>query len=366
MRAPLELRRRRRGRDPRAVRHRARHRATLRPRRRAGRRCWMPATGVVVVDRDRRRERERTHVPRQESSGPASMPPSARNSEPVQYDDRSDARKSATPCHLDRLRVPPERVRREHRRLLFRAREPLDARGPHHLGVDRTGVDRVHPDPERPELDRGSLRHAPDRELARGVAHRAGVSDQPVDRRDVDDRSAARPLHRRRDRPHAEEATDLIDVDHREVVVEGHLRQWGELEDACVVDEHRDRAERALGLHDRGRPVGLGRDVEVHVAGGVTELVGDLLPPVVEHVTEHDACAFLGEQPRFRLALTTCCAGDDGDLPVESSHHRLTPAIQPPSMMNSEPCSTWSRRTRGTPRAPRPRRAGRCGRSEST
>src|SRR5207342_56966 len=55
----------------------------------------MALAGVVVVDGNRRRARERTHVG-QESRGPASMPPSARNSEPVQYDDLSDARNSAT------------------------------------------------------------------------------------------------------------------------------------------------------------------------------------------------------------------------------------------------------------------------------
>ena len=56
----------------------------------------------------------------------------------------------------------------------------------------------------------------------------------------------------------------------------------GQMQDGRVVHEDVEPSTRGLAI-ERG-PVGLLRDVAVHVAGRVAELGGRLLAPLVEHV----------------------------------------------------------------------------------
>ncbi len=78
--------------------------------------------------------------------------------------------------------------------------------------------------------------------------------------------------------------------------------------------------EGLVGRGDGGIPlVGLG-DVEVHVAGGVTEFVGQHLPRLVEDVTDDDLAAFGHQRSGVGRTHALCAAADQYNFAVHASH----------------------------------------------
>ena len=74
------------------------------------------------------------------------------------------------------------------------------------------------------------------------------------------------------------------------------------------------------GRGDRGLPLlGLG-DVEVDVARGVADLVGQRLALVVEDVADHDLGALADEHPCMRGTHAPSAAADERNFSVHASH----------------------------------------------
>ena len=92
------------------------------------------------------------------------------------------------------------------------------------------------------------------------------------------------------------------------------------LDDARVVDQRVELAERRHRGVDGTLPVGRLRHVEMHIDGVVTEIGGDLLAEVVEDVAEHDLRPLGHELARLRLTLAARRARDDRDPPLELAH----------------------------------------------
>ena len=128
------------------------------------------------------------------------------------------------------------------------------------LGHGGTGQDRVDADPVGPELDREALGDSGDRMLRGAVVEQPGAArSDRVDRADVDDRAAVALLaHPPGGRLRAEEhSLDVHRLDAAELLErEAVEQQVGE--DAGVVDEHVEPAERLDGGAARGarRPRG--------------------------------------------------------------------------------------------------------------
>jgi hypothetical protein len=158
-----------------------------------------------------------------------------------------------------------------------------------------------------------STGHAADGELAGRVGHEERRGGEALDRGDVDDRAAARFPHRRDHRAHPEERADLVDPDHPLVVGERRVGDRAEVQDARVVDQHVDAPDAGHGVG----PVLLGRDVEVHVLGGVAQLVRQCLAQVVPDVRDVHAGTLRDARAHGRGALATGGAGDQYDLPVQ-------------------------------------------------
>ena len=119
---------------------------------------------------------------------------------------------------------------------------------------------------------------------------------------------------------HAEERAGEVDVD--DLLPLGHveLADLAERDDARVVDERGEPAERLDGDVDGGIPLlGVG-DVEVDVARGVAELVGECLALVVEDVADDHFCALGDERLGVSGAHPPCPAADQCHFSIHASH----------------------------------------------
>jgi len=56
------------------------------------------------------------------------------------------------------------------------------------------------------------------------------------------------------------------------------------------------------------------------VGGSGADVGGNGLTFDIKNIGQDDLCSFAGEQSSFRLALTACCACNDDNLAVESTH----------------------------------------------
>ena len=149
--------------------------------------------------------------------------------------------------------------------------------------------------------------------------HHGGAA-QALDRGDVDDRAAAGRLHRLDRSLHAEERAGQVDVDDLLPLRHVELADLAQRDDAGVVDQNVELAELVDRGGDRGVPlVGLG-DVEVDVARGVTDLVGQRLALVVEDVADDHLGALGDQHPRVLCAHAPCAATDQCNFSVHASH----------------------------------------------
>ena len=188
-----------------------------------------------------------------------------------------------------------------------------------HRGTDEAGVDRVHPDVVRRQLQSRGLGQAAHPPLRRDIRVYGRRAAQSLDRGHVDDRATASSDHRLDRHPHAQECAGQVDVNYLLPLGQIEVLQLPERDGAGVVDQHVELAELAGGDRDRGFPlVGLG-DVEVHVARGVTDLVGQRLALVIEDVADHHLGAFRDEQARIFGAHPACAATDERDLSLYPS-----------------------------------------------
>ena len=96
--------------------------------------------------------------------------------------------------------------------------------------------------------------------------------------------------------------------------------------DRGVVHQHPQRPHRLGDGHGVGPILGA-RDVEVNVARHRTELDGNALTVVVEHVADDDTGPFLHAQAGVRLTLAPGAAGDDRNLAIELAHRHPPRAL---------------------------------------
>ena len=141
-----------------------------------------------------------------------------------------------------------------------------------------------------------------------------------LDRGDVDDRSAARRLHRFDRSLHAEERARQVDVDDLLPLRHVELADLAEGDDAGVVHQNIELAELVDRGGNRGVPLLGRRDVEVHIARGVTDLVGQRLALLVEDVADHHLGALGHQSPRVLGAHAPSAATDQCNFSVHASH----------------------------------------------
>ena len=141
-----------------------------------------------------------------------------------------------------------------------------------HRGVRHAGGDDVDADAVGGELAGHAASESDDAELARHVG--GGARPAAVGRpgREIDDRARpARGHHAPRRLLRADEGGLEVGVEHRVPRLLGELEKGGAGEDAGVVHQHVDRAERTLGVaHEAPRLLGLG-DVGVECRGPPAE-----------------------------------------------------------------------------------------------
>jgi hypothetical protein len=131
--------------------------------------------------------------------------------------------------------------------------------GPDHVSVDRARTDAIDPHVRR-QLQRHRARQVHHRPLGRAIGGHARRADQPGLRGDIDDR-AARRLQRRQCGAAAEVDSFGVHVHHRIPQRLVAVGDGGDGEDAGIVHQDIEAAERAeSGLDDR-LAAGHGRDV---------------------------------------------------------------------------------------------------------
>ena len=241
-------------------------------------------------------------------------PPSTASSAPVMYDAASLARKataSATSLGLAGA-LHGHLVSHPLQRLLIRDEVP------HHRGVDASRVHAVDADAVSGELDRRSLRHPSYGELAAGVGDQEPVASETLDARQVDDRASAGPLEGGVRLAHPEEAAEGVDVVDLAVDLAGRVAELVHEQDAGVVDEHVDLAERLLASLDRVAPRLLVGDVERDRDGALAKTGSDLLH-LGQDVAEHHARALGHHQPRGGSTHPPGGPADERDLACSAS-----------------------------------------------
>jgi hypothetical protein len=192
--------------------------------------------------------------------------------------------------------------------------------------VDRARAQRVAPNPAAGVLDGDFAGHGEDGALRRGVGGLRRRRPQPRDeRRDVDDRAAARGGHRRnaefaperhafhvdRERPvpHA-----FVGRVHRAVVAQ---HDAGVVVQDVEASEPVDRRPNHLGGVALSRDVGVD---EQRLAALPVDPLDDLVSGIVVHIGQGHPGALGREQGGGDTAHPTAAAGDQRDLAVEPPH----------------------------------------------
>jgi hypothetical protein len=164
--------------------------------------------------------------------------------------------------------------------------------------------------------------------LGRRVRGPSGGAELAGLRGDVDDMAAFARDHARECELHAEDDAVQVDVDHAlrgQVVL---VEEAADLHDACVVDEHVQRPELALGLVEKcGEGIAVGH-VQRQRDGAGAEFVGGLARGVEVDVADRHLHSLTEQRLRGRASDAAGCAGDRGCLSGEDARllgHSLPP-----------------------------------------
>src|SRR3990170_3836462 len=233
----------------------------------------------------------------------------------------------------------------------------------HHLRRDEPGAHRVHGDVEPRQLLRRRLCETDHPRLGGGVVRLAQVAHLTDDGRHVYDAPAAALYHVRQRRVRAVEYAAQVGRDHLLPLLDTHPADGTVAVDAGVVDQDVDAAE----LLDRGVDHAL--DV---IRVGDSRLNSDrLLPLVLElcqqllrlllalEVVDHDLAAVVRQLAHDGAAEPAGATGDDGDLIVVQTGHRLTSlwlfrsSCRPLGLQLRLPIAPTPRSARGSLRTPR-------------
>ena len=196
--------------------------------------------------------------------------------------------------------------------------------------VDEGGMHRVAADvvARLGAVQGHRLAEQPHARLGRVVGRHVGAGDDAGDRRDVDHR-AAQPLGVLLDLADAVLAAQehAVEVDrmHAAPFLERDVLDRLAEPDAGGVEQNVDRAELVDGFGDRGLPVVLAGDVELHEMAGRAQLVGHRLAAVGGDVGDDDPGAFLRHQDGGVGAEARGAAGDQSHLAGQTIGHVFFP-----------------------------------------
>jgi hypothetical protein len=161
--------------------------------------------------------------------------------------------------------------------------------------------------------------------LGHRIERVARRTDEPGDRRQIDDSAALRAvrsaLAQRRQRQFGAEK-DAGQVDRAQPVplIEARLLDALAEKDAGIVDQDVEPAKAAGDGGDRRGPVGFAGHVETGVQHVAADGAGGLPARFVQHVADRDFGPRFGHQPRRLCTDPARRAGNQRDLAVESVH----------------------------------------------
>ena len=131
------------------------------------------------------------------------------------------------------------------------------------------------------------------------------------------------------DGSHAEEGADQIGVEHLSERLQVAVDQWGDPDDAGVVDQDVDAVEPGHRLVDRRAPRLFGGDVERHIpgrSGGVlVDAGGRISAEIVTLVGQNDPGPFGRKARRSGGADAAGRPGHQGHLSIQSSRQKSAP-----------------------------------------
>lgn len=172
------------------------------------------------------------------------------------------------------------------------------------------------------------LAEQPHARLGGVVGRHVGAGDDAGDRRNVDHRAA-------------ELVGVLLDLGDAVLAAQEHAVEIDRMDltplferdvldglaepDAGGVQQDVDGAELVDGFGNRGLPVVLAGDVELHEMTGRAQLVGDRLAAIDGDVGDHDLGTFLGHQVGGVGAEARGAAGDQGHLAGQTIGHVFLP-----------------------------------------
>ena len=116
----------------------------------------------------------------------------------------------------------------------------------------------------------------------------------------------------------AQEAAGDVDREHARDARRAHfVDPHAEVDDAGVVDQHREAPEAPIHLAKHAHHLGLLRDIggDRDAAGFARQRLGGV---AIAHIVDGDLVAALGRKPRRRGADAPAAAGDEHD----ACHHR--------------------------------------------
>ena len=172
------------------------------------------------------------------------------------------------------------------------------------------------------------LAEQPHARLGRVVGRHVGAGDDAGDRRDVDHRAAELVgvlLDLGDAVLAAEEHAVEVDGVHAAPLLERDVLDRLAEADAGGIEQDVNGAELVDGLGDRGLPVVLAGDVELHEMAGRAQLVGHRLAAIDGDVGDDDLRAFLGHQDGGVGTEARGAAGDQGDLAGQTIGHVFFP-----------------------------------------
>ena len=186
------------------------------------------------------------------------------------------------------------------------------------LGLDCAGLDHLDLNAERPEFVPQTFRQALDREFSRIVDGVGRDRHDSADRRDIDEHAGLSIAEMRRDRLHARDEAEDVDVELTLNLLAPAGLDRPESAVAGVVEPHVDPTIGLDRLGDRG----LRAFRILHVEPDQLEprlLFKLLLGRRVAHSGD-DVPALVEEEPRRRLAEAAAGAGDDDGLRRRVGH----------------------------------------------